>query len=143
MIRFSPFRARRTRAALALFLLSLAACPQETAIWVAPGSTARDLTLVLGRKPGRERRISSYVRIDRCGEFARIGYAYEAMWIVGVDASRITYGHTGPAAVEQMKARPLVPGCYHATTSGTGEVAFTVDSAGAVTQLESVPTFYP
>ena len=141
MIRFSPFRARRTKAVLAVFLLSLAACPQETAVWIAPGSTARDLTLVFGRNAGRERRISTFVRIDRCGEVERGGHGGGSMWMVSVDTSRITYGHTGPAAVEEMKARPLGPGCYYVLTTGTGDMAFTIDSAGAVIQLDSVPRF--
>lgn len=135
-----PSRPRRIRIGLPVLLLLLTACPQETAVWVAPGSTARNLTFVLGHKPGRERRISAFLRVERCGDYARYGYNREAMWLVQVDTSRVTYGQPGPAAREDMQARPLVPGCYHAHVSGTGQTAFTVDSAGAVTELDSVPT---
>ena len=125
----------RIRIALPVLLLLLAACPQRTAVWIAEGSTARDLTFVLGQKEGRERRIQSYVRVDRCGPW----YRDSAMWIASADTSRVTYGVTGPGATEQQPARPLVPGCYSVMTGGTGSVAFAVDSLGGVTQLDSVP----
>lgn len=105
-------------------------------MWIAPGSTARELTLVFGEKQGRERRMSSFVRVDRCGPWERDS----AMWLVTIDTSRVTYGVTGPGARADVEARPLVPGCYYAHMSGTGSVAFRIDSLGAVTELDSIPS---
>jgi hypothetical protein len=126
---------RRIRLAVPIFLLALAACPQRTAVWIAEGSTARDLTLVFGEKEGRERRMSSFVRVDRCGAWHRDS----AMWILSIDTSRVTYGVPGPGTSQQAEARPLTPGCYQASMSGTGSVGFTVDSLGVVTELDSLP----
>lgn len=128
---------RLFRPAAPLLLIALAACPEKTAVWVAEGSTARDLTLVFGHTEGRERRMSSIVRVDRCGP----GDIDDALWIVSIDTSRVTYGVPGPGAQPMAEARPLGPGCYHASMSGTGTVGFTVDSLGAVTELDSIPSF--
>lgn len=122
---------------LPLLLIALAACPQKTAVWIADGSTARELTLVFGEKEGRERRMSSFVRVDRCGPWDRDS----AMWMVSVDTSRVTYGVPGPGTHQEAEARPLRPGCYYAHMSGTGSVAFRIDSLGGVTALDSIPSF--
>ena len=127
---------RRIRCAVPILLLALAGCPQKSAVWIEPGSTARELTLVFGEKKGRERRMSSFVRVDRCGPWARDS----AMWLVSIDTSRVTYGVPGPGARAEREARPLVPGCYYAHMSGTGSVAFRIDSLGAVTELDSIPS---
>jgi hypothetical protein len=125
---------RRIRLVLPVLLLAFAACPRKTAVWVAEGSTARELTLVVGEKRGRERRMSAFLRVDRCGTWHRDS----AMWIVSIDTSRVTYGVPGPGARSQVEARPLVPGSYHAHMGGTGQVVFTVDSLGGVTALDSL-----
>jgi hypothetical protein len=122
-----------------VLLLLLTGCPQETAVWVAEGSTTDDLTLVFGRKRGRERTISGFVRVDRCDDANRSGYDGRALWLVSVDTSRITYGVTGPGASEQMKAERLTPDCYFVSMSGTGSTSFVVDSTGGVTELDEVP----
>lgn len=127
---------RPIRSSLAILLLTLAACPQKTAVWIAEGSTARELTLLFGEKKGRERRMSASVRVDRCGPWSRDS----AMWLVSIDTSRVTYGVPGPGAQEEAPARPLEPGCYYAHMSGTGMVAFTIDSIGGVAELDSIPS---
>lgn len=127
---------RHRRVPLAILLLALAACPEKTAMWIAEGSTARELTLVFGETKGRERRMSSFVRVDRCGPWDRDS----ALWLVSIDTSRLTYGVPGPGASQESEARPLGPGCYLAHMSGTGSVVFAVDSLGAVTELDSLPS---
>ncbi|HZG43524.1 MAG TPA: hypothetical protein VEY93_11210 [Longimicrobium sp.] len=122
-----------------ILLLLLGGCPQETAVWVAEGSTADELTLVFGRKRGRERPISSVVRVDRCDDANRDSYEGKALWIVSVDTSRMTYGVTGPGVFAETKAAPLTPDCYFVSMSGTGSASFVVDSTGGVTELDEVP----
>ena len=129
----------RLRLAVPILLLALTACPQETAVWIAPGSTASDLTFLFGRDQGRERRISIFVRVDRCDRIAQGGHGGESMWMVQIDTSRITYGETGPGAWAESPARPLTPGCYHVMMSGTGGLVFSVGPNGAITELDSLP----
>lgn len=95
----------------------------------------RELTLVFGEKEGREKRLSTFVRVDRCGPWHRDS----ALWMVQIDTSRVTYGVPGSGVYEEMKAKPLVRGCYEVMTTGTGDAIFTVDSLGAVTALDSLP----
>jgi hypothetical protein len=130
---------RRLKTGLPLLLLLLTGCPQETAVWIAEGSTAADLTLVFGRKRHRERRISAVVRVERCDDANRGSYDGKALWLVSVDTSHITYGVAGPGVSEEMKASPLTPDCYFVSMSGTGSTSFVVDSTGGVTELDEVP----
>lgn len=125
----------RFRIAVPILLLALAGCPQRTAVWIAEGSTARELTLVFGKKEGRERRIQVFVRVDRCGPWHRDS----ALWMVDIDTSRVTYGVPGPGVHQHMEAQPLAPGCYEVMTTGTGGAIFTVDSLGTVAALDSLP----
>jgi hypothetical protein len=130
---------RRLRPAAAILLLALAACPQKTAAWIAPGSTASDLTFLFGHDRGRERRLSTFIRVDRCDQIAQGGHGGKSMWMVQIDTARITYGETGPGAWAESPARPLTPGCYHVMTTGTGKLVFSVGPDGAVTELDSLP----
>lgn len=126
------------RVAVPLLIL-LAACPQETAVWVAEGSTASELTLVFGRERGRERPISVFVRVDRCEDPNRGAYDGKALWMADINASRATYGVPGPGVSEQMKPEPLTPGCYYVSTTGTGATAVVIDSAGRVAEYDPLP----
>lgn len=129
---------RRTPAIVVSLSLLLGACPQKTAVWVDAGSTADRLTLVLGKTRGRENHVSTSLRIDRCAYNWLEDDQDRALWKGHVDGSRVVYGSASGAA--DMRGAPaLGPGCYHVTTSGTGDVAFTVDSLGRVTQLDSLP----
>jgi hypothetical protein len=128
----------RARAIAVSLSVLLCACPQRTAVWVGKGSTADSLTLVLGKWRGREDHLSTHLRIDRCGYDWLEDDEDRALWKGHVEGSRVVYRDSSEAA--DMRGAPaLGPGCYHVTTSGTGEVAFTVDSLGRVTQLDSVP----
>lgn len=126
---------RRLRPVAPILLLALAACPQETAVWLAPGATAGNLTLIFGERRGREMSIHSHVWMNRC----QAGSAGESLWEAQIDTSRVTYGHAGPGVLNQTPARPLTPGCYHVTMDGPGTLVFSVDPSGAVTELDSIP----
>ena len=132
-------RMYRLRPACAVLLLALTGCPEQTAVWIGEGSSARDLTLVFGRERGEEERISAHVQIDRCEDRDRSPSDDRLVWAFQVDTSRVTYGQTGPGIMDASPARPLTAGCYYVGVSGTGHVAFAVDSLGRVAELDSVP----
>lgn len=128
----------RTRALVVTLSVLLCACPERTAVWVGKGSTADSLTLVLGKWRGKESHLSTFLRVDRCGYSWMEDHEDRALWKGYVVGSRVVYGDASDAA--DMRGAPaLGPGCYHVTTSGTGDVAFTVDSLGRVTQFDSLP----
>lgn len=126
--------------------LLVAGCPQETSIWIVPGSSADQLVFVLGEERGRSQPIStSLVRVDRCEAVADQGNypsATEAAWFVEkeigphVKLSQVTYGEVPQGYRETQPAEPLErPGCYLATISGTGAVGFEVDAQGKITEM--------
>jgi len=127
-------------------LLLLAGCPQRTAIWVVPGSTRDSLVFALGARRGHEKSFQWLIRVDRCEDPGRGYYKGDALWTAWVDHSkfwkwptRVTYGVAGKGIEVLDSVKPLTVGCYLATTNGTGDIAFVIDSAGAVTELDSVP----
>jgi hypothetical protein len=131
---------RTSRVASALLaVLVLAGCRERTAIWVEPGSTAEHLTFVVGPEEGEEARLAALLRVYECGNPGRRFYTGDAYWIASIDTSRVLYGASTWTVRPQIPARPLTPGCYHASTDGGAEVAFVVDEAGEVVQLPEVP----
>ena len=61
------------------------------------------------------------------------------MWAVGpkdstADIPRITYGETPQGFEIEQQAKPLKPGCYQATISGSGKTRFEVQASGAITE---------
>ena len=141
--------ARRPRWYGWLFLGALVGCPQNTAIWVAPGSTADSLVLVRGYKRHKEQSFAfGGLRVWSC---AKGDYQDGLVWEFEVARdsvpgnpipgfpSRIRYGEVPRGYAETIPARRLDPGCYGAQAGGLGRVAFRVDSTGAVSELDSLP----
>jgi hypothetical protein len=126
-------------------LAMLAGCPERTAVWVVPGSTASHLELAVGPKRGKEKPMEFFLRVDRCEDPERGWIKGTAFWITGTNPrtgsypSRVLYGTTGPGLESQEPAQELTPGCYLVTMSGTGRTAFLVDSIGRVIELDSIP----
>ncbi|HEU0012765.1 MAG TPA: hypothetical protein VFQ45_03740 [Longimicrobium sp.] len=118
-------------------VLALSACPQVTAVWLAPGATADHLTLILGRERGRERPVSAAILVTRCGEPSPA--TAETPFIASVQGSRVTLGRPGPGVRIEQWNGPLAPGCYVAHLSGTGSVAFRVEPNGRVVELGDLP----
>jgi len=134
-------------ALLVVGILALTGCPQRTAIWIVPGSTRDSLVFALGDRRGHEHSFQWGLRVDRCEDPGRGYYAGKALWSAWVDHSkiwhwptRVTYGVAGEGIEEPAPATLLSAGCYLASTNGTGDVAFTVDSTGGVVELDSVPS---
>lgn len=128
---------RMRRAAAVAGLICLAACPQKTAVWVEPGSSASHLVLGIADSRGRRGPVAiGAIRVYECGgDDSGPG----AMWVVGprggtADIRRIVYGTTPPGFVSDQGPRALTPGCYRVEISGTGSTEFTVDAKGAVTE---------
>jgi hypothetical protein len=124
--------------------LALAGCLRPAVLWIAPGSTAEELTFVLAeeRDGGRPVESFEYFAVRSCWQPDR---PQETFWerdgrgtgIVSA-ADTIRYGVTPVGLRSRGSARPLVAGCYEALASGSGvsaSVAFTVDSAGTVRLL--------
>jgi len=117
-----------------LFVLCLSACPQETGIRIEPGSTVQHLEFrVSSNRDGTQPASVGVFRIDPC-ETTGQG---RALWLlVGTHGSaplhRLTYGQTPYGFSVSASSRALVPGCYRASTSGTGKVIFDVRADGSV-----------
>lgn len=123
---------KNVRAVAALLSMSfLAACPQPTAVWIEPGSTAEDLTFVLGTERGDEELLQTPLQVLACD-----APSYnDPLWFADVDASRVVYGRSSPGVESGMDARPLGPGCYQVDITGAGGVRFQVGEGGSVREL--------
>ena len=119
----------------------------EDAVWVEPGSTATTLTFGIGAKRGQPG--GTFVggfRVEACSD-DRIAHPGLLMWGAGRGAkvtpeqsrlSRIRYGEV-PPGYERLTgqadtALTLVPGCYLAQASGTGQAIFDVLLDGRVVE---------
>lgn len=128
----------RTAAAAAAAVLS--ACATESAVWLAPDTTAGSLTFVLGRERGHERPLSALLRVERCDVRISRWQTGDAMWIADVQGtSRVRYGESRDGVVGQIPARTLEPGCYYAAVSGPGSVVFRIHADGTVEELPELP----
>src|SRR5664279_1922128 len=135
---------RNLRALTVIAALVLVGCPQRTAVWIEPGSTAAHLTFRMAEKRGGHKAVSVGVfRVDQCTSPSDARTV--PMWGAGTTASatssalsRIVYGDM-PNGYEPLihqgdSALALAPGCYRATISGTGEVVFDVTNDGQVVE---------
>jgi hypothetical protein len=140
-----PAERRELRLALLCAgLVVLSGCPQQTALWVEPGSTAERLVFGVSRVRGGSEPIQiTLLRIDRfeveSGEYV-LHWGYGAGGgIVPEGALRIVYGDmpvdAEPLMGAALEAPRLVEGCYLAYDSGTGRSVFVVDAAGRVLEL--------
>lgn len=127
----------------ASFVVLLAACPQETAIWVAPASTVDRLEFLLGKQVGNMKPISiSGLRVDPCHGNAGGMPDSTSMWTIDAmlgtegKVSAIRYGTVPVGFTESIGPRDLErPGCYEVTISGTGFVRFTISEDGTVREV--------
>jgi hypothetical protein len=120
-------------------------CPQRTAVWLVEPARADNLTFRIADKRGGHGRVFVDVfRVDRCDEPG--DHRSAPMWGAGAGIgpgdtrlSEIHYGDMplgyGPLMKQGDTALTLTPGCYTASTSGTGSIRFQVDSLGTVTEL--------
>ena len=101
-------------------VLSLTACPQETAVWIPRASTTANLVFHLGKERGHDRDVAlGMLRVRRCGGGGGGAAAIDsgAMWaLYAVDraqeVSKIRYGETPAGFRSATGAVPLIPGCY-------------------------------
>ena len=131
--------------------LLLTACPQNSAVWIQPGSTQDHVAFVVSGAPRGSRKPIPYAgvfRVDRCG--SRPDYSSEPVWgiyptLEATDTGlhEIVYGEL-PPGYEAMVNRaglpgPLTPGCYLVTMSGTGRMSFDVLPNGTVVERPAEP----
>ena len=123
--------------AVTVLMVSLTtACPQVSTIWLEPGSTVTHLLFHIARSRGSDRPVAVGVfRVDRCKDPA--DYRSAGMWVIGgkkgtVYQREVVYARLPDGFEENHPARPLTPGCYQATVSGTGRLRFNVRPDGSV-----------
>lgn len=131
---------------LALIIIPLWGCPQDTAVWVDAGSTADDLTLIFGRERGVQEPIEIMgLRIDECRAVAAKGrypapdsavWALEVSTAASPSISNLQYGEA-PTGFSALGPAPELQNseCYLVTISGTGRTAFEIDANGEITEL--------
>jgi hypothetical protein len=117
----------------------LAGCPQKEDIWIAPGSTANQLTFHLGRHRGqRDRIVVLSIAVYSCAHTTAPIPDSTYSWSTALGDARsvlideIRYGVGPPGFVTDHAASRLEAGCYVAQV-GTASVKFRVDAQGAVT----------
>lgn len=133
-----PIRTAAIGCALALGLGCLAGCPNRTAVWIRPNSTAAHLEFVFGRETGHQARIRFYsLRIQGCGSPSPTDTT--TFWMIGEPAtgkpsypSSVEYGVVPAGFEEMVSSAPLRPGCYMARTGGSGSVRFVVAADGGI-----------
>ena len=123
-------------------LLALTGCPERTAIWIEPGSTASHLVFRISDVRGGDKPIQ--VGIFRVDRFDQVSDRYDLYWGYGAVASpsssmSVSYG-VMPIGAEPLiggpsKAPELEEGCYLAYISGTGQTVFVVDAENRVLEL--------
>jgi hypothetical protein len=142
----TPLRSRQSgatrRALMVLSIVGLTACPQETAVWIPPGSTAGNLTVHFGRDHGRNREVAlGVVRVHKCADSIGAGGRAAdagAMWVLYATdrrapmVSKVRYGEALPGFRSTVGPVSLIPGCYFVQISGTGVTRFRVASNGTV-----------
>lgn len=135
------------RFAVVPLCLLLAACPWQTEITVAPGSSADHLTFRVRSGGWIPRPISiGFLRVDACAVLYetpgisppqdRAAWVLEARIGEATRLSEIHYGSVPEGYSETRPATPLqMPGCYVATISGTGVTAFTINESGRIVEM--------
>jgi hypothetical protein len=125
---------------LALSIGLLSGCPQRSEVWIAPGSSANNLVLVVAHTKGGDKPVSiGYFRIVRC-ELPVDVRSDSASW----DLDNVGSGHPilfiygkppmGFRTISGPKA--LIPGCYRVVLSGNARFKFEVRPDGSVAAIE-------
>lgn len=122
-------------------VLMVSGCPQESAVWLAPGSTATHLVFMIGRDRGDEDGSTSVTTFDvtTCSDPDRT-YAnrYWGIERGGNDLPLhvVQYGIVPKGFGQHHPALPLTPGCYRVRLSGTGRLKFNVSRDGSVAEVQ-------
>jgi hypothetical protein len=124
-------------------LFVLWGCPERSAIWILPGSTAESLEFGIGRARGDTIPIDiGALRVSPCaGPFTGEG----AYWAVAVESptapaiGRVRYGEAPVGSQVTQGPIALTPGCYRASISGTGSTEFVIEDDGRVVERPPEP----
>ena len=115
----------------AVGLLSLTACPQQTAIWLLSGAELGQPVFGLGKtRHGASLAEVPYVFISPCAGFD--GTATQAVWVLqraietAAPPRQVQVGHAPVGYRVAKGAERLQPGCYVASIQGAGQVEFEV-----------------
>ena len=112
----------------------LSACEDVRAVWIKNGSTADHLVFYFGRKEGRREAIEfGGFGVKRCSndESGQIMWGMEGAGGTQ-SADSAVYGVSNEHFTTSSPKRNLAPGCYTASTSGTGRVTFDVRRDGSI-----------
>ena len=111
------------RIAAPMVLLGLAACPQQTAIWLLSGAEAGQPVFGIGEsRDGASLTEVPYVFVSPCDGF--VGTAGQAIWVlrsvVATTAAprQVQVGHPPPGYRVVKGPERLQPGCYIASIEG-------------------------
>lgn len=121
-------------------LIGAVGCPRREALWVAEGSTASNLTFVVGERTGVESQLRIYsLRVEHCAsgdsvQPEQLWAIAEAQGAASATPSRVRYGETPAGFVQKVPPKVLALGCYIARLGGSGVSRFEVDSTGRVTE---------
>ncbi len=116
--------------------LSVVGCPQRSAVWVEPGSTASHLVIGIGEaEHGRPPANLYGLAVVRCGDESRLPNS--AIWSIarvgeGPVPGRVIYGSTPSGFETRVSPQALTPGCYRVQDSGSGRMTIQIDSNGSV-----------
>jgi hypothetical protein len=107
--------------------------PQRSAVWVAPGSKATDLTFVFGHERSAEAPIAlGAISVHPCGTPGGPAEV-NAMWFIvsrsGAESmTRLRYGDSRPSFAVLVPPRALTPDCYDAEITGMGRTRLQVEA---------------
>ena len=123
-------------------LLAIVGCPMRSAVWIVRGSTAANLEFGISDKRFGKRSVQwGGLAVYDC--YTQPSRAQHMYW--GIERApefwshdwpnRVTYGRPPVDFRTLHDPEPLRPGCYEAGVSGTGHVAFVVDTGGGIREL--------
>jgi hypothetical protein len=116
--------------------LLLIACPQRSAVWVEPGSTARHFVIGVGALAHGPPPANLYgLTVVRCGDENKLPES--AVWAIariseGSVPDRVVFGIAPPGFETRVQAQALLPGCYRVQDSGSGRMEIVVAADGAI-----------
>ena len=135
---------RHSVTAVVFAALATAGCPMKSAIWIVEGSTASHLEFgISDKRHGRTSIQWGGITVRDC--YLRQGQDQHLYWGLERDPkswgdawpTRILYG-AAPTGFHNLQGpESLVRGCYEASVVGTGFVAFVIDSASGVRELQA------
>lgn len=120
----------------------LTACPQPTGVWIATGATVDSLVFgVATRYHGSAPVVLPHFVVSRCND-EEVYREDDVVWLMAPVAERrpgvtqLNYGVSPRGYETRIGPKPLLPGCYWATTGGSGTVEFRVMPSGQVEETD-------